>query len=118
MEQKRFYLSFTIFALFFQVFENSIINWNDQRRQLTFNRSRIKYLTHLIETSLLAFCSITAILFLLCREIFVTTTYAIPIENIILLVTALTFNLYTIVFFIASVVKNCTETKVSGTPSH
>jgi len=60
-------------------------------------------LIHLIEISLLAFCSIASIVLLLCREIFVTTSYAIPIENIILLVTALTFNLYTIVFFIASV---------------
>jgi len=101
MDQIIFYLSFTIFALFSQGCENSIKNWNDERRQLTFNWSLIKYLKHLIETSILAFFSITAIVFLLCREIIVTTSYAVPIVNIILLVTAPTFNLYTIEFFMA-----------------
>jgi len=103
MALKIFYQSFTIFALFFQVFENSILNWDKERRQLTFNQSRIKHLTHLIGMSLLAFCSTTSIVLLLCREIFVTTSYPIPIENIIILVATFTFNLYTIVFFIASV---------------
>jgi len=103
MAQKIFYLSFTIYALFFQVCENSILNWDTKRRQLTFNKSRFKYCLRLTGIYLLAFCSITSIVFLLCREIFVVTSYPIPIENIILLVAALTFNLYAIVFFIASV---------------